>query len=61
MSEEALAPFADDFSTSIESCRDLVVAQTLGGQQNHPGSHDFEIWQRISGGSPVQFSGFCRR
>jgi hypothetical protein len=47
MPEKALAPFTDDFSASVEPGRDLVVAHTLGGQQNHLGSGDLEIWQHL--------------
>jgi len=41
--EESFAPFADDFSTRVEPGRDVVVLQSLRGQEDHPGSHDYEI------------------
>jgi hypothetical protein len=47
MSEEALAPLADDLAASVEARGNLVIAQSLGSQQDHPGPNNLEIRQRI--------------
>lgn len=53
--EEALAPLADDLAACVEPSGNLVVAQALGGQQDHLGSNDLEIGQRIPARPAAQF------
>jgi hypothetical protein len=43
VSEEAMAPFADDLPWGIESCRDLVVAQSGRCEEDNFGSNDISI------------------
>jgi len=51
--EEALAPLADHLASGVQPCGDLVVVHTVGSHQDHLGSNDLEIRQRISGGAPT--------
>ena len=46
--EEPLAPLADDLPSSVEPSSDFIVAEALGGQENHLRSDYLKIWQRIS-------------
>ncbi len=41
--EEALAPFADDLATGVQALGDLVVAETLGGEEEEAGSKNIAI------------------
>jgi hypothetical protein len=41
--EEALTPLADDLAGRVQTRRDLVVGQTVGGIQDNPGSHHITI------------------
>src|SRR5712692_5333482 len=45
--EEPLAPQAHHVAADGESRSDLIIGQSLGGEENHPGAQDFKIWQRI--------------
>ena len=54
--EEALAPQADDFAAGVEAAGDGVIAEVLGGEQDHPGASDLKVRQRIASGAPMQFS-----
>jgi len=56
--EEALAPLADDFPASIQTVSDLIVGQTLGRMEDHLGAEHLKIWQRILGGSALEFLPF---
>jgi len=40
---EALAPQGDDFTASTQPLSDLVVAQALGGKQDHLGPLHLKI------------------
>jgi hypothetical protein len=51
---EAFAPKADHLAARIQAHGDLVVAHSLRGHQNHLGALNFEVRQRIFGGTPVQ-------
>jgi hypothetical protein len=55
--EESLAPLTDHLSASVQTSRDLVVVHATGCHQDHLGSHDLEIWQRIFGCAAIQL---CR-
>jgi len=41
--EEAFSPHADDFTSCIESGCDLIVAEALGGKENHLGAEYSKI------------------
>jgi hypothetical protein len=41
--EESLAPLADDLARSVESSRDIVVAETLSGVEHDLGPDDIAI------------------
>jgi hypothetical protein len=43
VSEEAMAPFADDLPWGIESCRDLVVEQSSRSEEDNLGPNDISI------------------
>jgi len=45
--EEPLAPQAHHVAADREGRPDLIVGPALGGEENHPGAQDLEIWQRI--------------
>jgi len=49
--EDTLAPHADDLTPGVESSGDLIVGQTVGGEQDHSGADHLEVRQRILGGS----------
>ncbi|MEK7329613.1 MAG: hypothetical protein AAB113_02305, partial [Candidatus Eisenbacteria bacterium] len=40
---------------------DFMVGPALGGEQDHLGSDDHEIWQRIFSGAMVQLAGLLPR
>jgi len=54
--EEALAPLGDHFSATVQLVGDLVVSPSVGGQQDHLGSQDLEVRQRILSCTPLQLS-----
>jgi hypothetical protein len=41
--KEAFAPPAHDLTAAVETSGNLVVAQSLGGQQDHLGTLDLKI------------------
>jgi hypothetical protein len=41
--EKALAPQAHDFAPRMQARSDLVVAQAVGGEEDHLGSYDLII------------------
>jgi hypothetical protein len=41
--EETVAPFADDLARRIESCRDAIIAESLGRQQDDFRADDVAI------------------
>jgi hypothetical protein len=43
LGKEAFAPSANDFTAAVETRGNLVVAQSLGGQQDHLGTLDLKI------------------
>ena len=45
--EEALAPLADNLATGVQPFGDLVVAKTLGREEDEAGSEDIAIRQRM--------------
>jgi hypothetical protein len=53
--EETLAPHADDFAPGVEPSGDLIVGQSFGREQDHPGADYLEIRQRILGRAAAQF------
>jgi hypothetical protein len=59
--EEALAPQAHHIATDGERGSDLVIAPSGGGQQDNLGAEDFEVWQRIFAGAPLQGLAFLPR
>jgi hypothetical protein len=56
--EEALAPLGDHFSATVQLLGDLVVSPPVGRQEDHLGSQDLEVRQRISSCPALQFSRF---
>ena len=56
--EEALAPLGDHFSATVQLLGDLVVPPSVGGQEDHLGSQDFKVRQRILSCTPLQISRF---
>ena len=54
--EEALAPRADNFAAGVETAGDDVIAEALGGEQDHPGARDPKARQRIAAGAAMEFS-----
>jgi hypothetical protein len=56
--KEAFPPQADDFPTGIQALGDLVIGKTLGSMEDHAGTQDLKIWQRIFCGSGFQFTAF---
>ncbi len=56
--EEALAPLGDHFSTTVQPLGDLVVSPSVRGQEDHLGSQDLEIRQRIFSCTSMQLSRF---
>jgi hypothetical protein len=61
MFKESLSPHAHHLPASIQARGDLVVAQSLGGEENHTGAKNLKIRQRILRGNPVEFTIFFRR
>jgi len=59
--EEALAPLADHLASRVQPHGNLVVVHAVGGHQDHLGSNNLEIRQRISGSSPIQLCGLVHR
>ena len=60
--EEALAPLADHLASRVQPRGDLVVVHATRGHQDHLGSNNLEIRQRISGGATIQLGGLvCRQ
>jgi hypothetical protein len=55
--EETLAPLADHLAPRVQARGNLVVVHALGCHQDHLGSNNLEIRQRISGGTPIQLGG----
>ncbi len=41
--EESLAPLADNLPRRIDSCRDFIITQSVGGIQDNLGSDDVSI------------------
>jgi len=58
--EEALAPLADHLASSVQSRGDLIVAHAIGSHQDHLGSDNLEIRQRISGRASIQLGRLFR-
>jgi hypothetical protein len=52
--EEAFAPEADHIATHGERGSDVIIGQAFGGEQNHSGPDDLEVWQRILSRASVQ-------
>jgi hypothetical protein len=51
--EEALAPLTDHLPPGIQPRGNLVVVQSVGGHEDHLGTNNLEIRQRISGRTPI--------
>jgi len=45
--KEAFAPLAHDLAAHIQTRSDLVIAESLRGEEDHLGPEHAEIWQRI--------------
>jgi hypothetical protein len=58
---EAFPPAADYLTASIQATGNLVVAHAIGRVEDHPGSLNLKIRQRIFGGTPAQLRSFGRR
>src|SRR5512142_2978559 len=59
--KEALAPERDHFTASVQTRGNLVVGHAVGGVENHLGSLNLKIRQRIFSSSPVQLGALGRR
>jgi hypothetical protein len=42
--EEPVAPLADNLSRGIQACRNDIVGQARGGQQDQLGAQNISIW-----------------
>jgi hypothetical protein len=51
--KKALAPLADHLAPGVQTRSDLVVVHAIGCHQDHLGSNDLEIRQRIFGRTAV--------
>jgi hypothetical protein len=56
--EEALAPERDHFTASVQTRGNLVVGHAFGCVEDHLGSLNLKIWQRIFSSSPAQLGSF---
>jgi hypothetical protein len=61
LGEEALSPHGDDFTASVQSGGNSVVAHAFGGVQDHLGSLHLKIRQRIFAGPAAQLGSLSRR
>src|SRR5919197_3950808 len=59
--EESLAPEADDVAANREGSGDFVIAEPLGGQEDHLRAHDLKIRQRIFSRAALQDLALVRR
>jgi hypothetical protein len=59
--KKALAPKRNHLTASVQTGGDLVVGHTFGGVENHFGTLDLKIRQRIFSRSPAQFGFLGRR
>jgi hypothetical protein len=59
--EEPLSLHGNDFTASVQSGGDSVVAHAFGGVKDHHGSPDLNIRQRIFCGSAAQLGFLSRR
>jgi hypothetical protein len=59
--EEALAPQADHVASDVQGCADFIIGLSLGSKQDHLGTQDFEIRQRIFSGTVFQDFSFLFR
>ena len=55
--EEAFAPLADHLAASIQAHGNLVIVDTCGGHQDHLGTNDFVVRQRIFRSPTIELSG----
>jgi hypothetical protein len=59
--EEALTPQADHFTAGAQRSSDVLVGHAFGSVEDHLGSLNLKIRQRIFRGTPVQLGLFGRR
>jgi hypothetical protein len=59
--KEAFAPQRNDFTASVQSLGNLVVGHAIGRMEDHPGSLNLKIRQRIFRGAPAQLGFLGRR
>jgi hypothetical protein len=52
--KEALTPLTHDVPANGERSSDLVIGESLGGEQDHLGPKDLKVWQRILSGTTFQ-------
>src|SRR5829696_5301033 len=55
---EAFAPLGNDLSGGVQTTGDLIVAQSIGGQQHDPGPYHIAVRSRIASGGrfePIAF------
>jgi hypothetical protein len=45
--EQPFTPFGDDFSACVKSGSDLIVLESISGEQDHLGAQNLKVWQRI--------------
>jgi hypothetical protein len=50
--EESFAPQTDHFAACIQAPGNFIIGQSFGGMEDHPGTRDLKIWQRIFAGAP---------
>jgi hypothetical protein len=51
--KKTLAPKRDHLTAGVQTGGDLVVGHALGGVENHFGTLDLKIWQRIFSRAPA--------
>jgi hypothetical protein len=59
--KKALAPKRDDLTAGVQTRGNLIVGHALGCIENHLGTLDLKIRQRIFSGTPAQLGFLGRR
>jgi hypothetical protein len=59
--KEMFPPAANDLTGSAQARSNIVVVQSLGGQQDHLAALDLKIRKRIFASAPLQLGRFGRR
>jgi hypothetical protein len=59
--EEPLTPQTDHIAPDVQGGADFIIGSSLGRKQDHLGTQDFEIRQRIFSGTSFQGFSFLFR